>query len=74
MCFKPVRDEDYFTRGERMTGTNRIFVQTRGGGGRSAEVFDKLAKNIEQLWKNVVGNVESCGSTNYLLADLRGRQ
>ena len=62
ICFKPVNDEDYFTGGERMTGKNRIFVQTRGGGGRSAEVFDKLAENIEQIWEDAVGTGESYGS------------
>lgn len=34
-----------------------IFAYVRGGGTRSKEAFDKLARDIEGLWDETVGEV-----------------
>ncbi|EPE25671.1 cis-3-chloroacrylic acid dehalogenase, putative [Glarea lozoyensis ATCC 20868] len=50
--------EDFFVGGNRKDGTNVIFAYVRGGGGRGQEGFDKLAKEMEACWDEVVGNQE----------------
>jgi hypothetical protein len=50
--------EDYFVGGNRRSGTNFIFAYVRGGGGRGQAGFDKLAKEIEGFWNEVVSKGE----------------
>jgi phenylpyruvate tautomerase PptA (4-oxalocrotonate tautomerase family) len=47
--------EDFFVGGNRKDGTNVIFAFVRGGGARGQAGFDKLAKDMEQGWDEVVG-------------------
>ncbi|KAG4424039.1 hypothetical protein IFR04_002881 [Cadophora malorum] len=52
------QDEGYFVGGEHRPSTNRIFVHVRSGKGRGDEAFAKLAANVEEVWKRVVGRGE----------------
>lgn len=58
--FVPVMDEDYYCGGKRKPGTNRIFVYTRGCGGRTAETFAILAERVERIWNNTIGATMCC--------------
>ncbi|KAE9379940.1 hypothetical protein N431DRAFT_458927 [Stipitochalara longipes BDJ] len=53
--FTDTKNECYFIGGQLRTNANRIFVHVRSGRGRSSEVFGRLAREVEQLWYEVLG-------------------
>lgn len=48
-------EENFFVGGEPRFKTNQIFVHVRSGSSRGRETFEKLAKDIENIWDDVVG-------------------
>lgn len=57
--FAPIKEEEYWYGRKRKPNTNRIFGHVRSGPNRSAEIFAKLAEEIEAIWDDVVGKTES---------------
>lgn len=68
-------DDTYFVGGKPKPPRNVIFAYVRGGGTRSKEDFDKLAKDIEGLWDETVeekGTLQACFVVPGLVARERG--